>query len=389
MGPCNRIPGANACAALPSRFGSNRAAYSGRFRGAAFKTGEISVKHTVMFATVGALALAGAAGQAAARDQVRIVGSSTVYPFATVVAERFGKSSKFKTPVIESTGSGGGLKLFCAGLGVKTPDITNASRRIKKSEYERCTKNGIKVAEFKIGYDGIVLANSKKSGRIELSRRDIFLALAKLVPEGHKDGGKLVPNPNKTWKDVNPALPNVAIKVLGPPPTSGTRDAFNELAMEGGCKTFKSLKAIKKQDKKRYKGVCRGIREDGAWVEAGENDNLIVQKLEADPNALGVFGFSFLDQNRDKVQGSIVDGVPPTFENISAQKYPVSRSLFFYVKKNHVGQIPGIQEYVRAFMSRKAIGKRGYLVGKGLIPLPGAEMKNFISAGKSLPDLMM
>ena len=198
-----------------------------------------------------------------------------------------------------------------------------------------------------------------------------------------------MPNPNKTWKDVNPALPNVAIKVLGPPPTSGTRDAFNELAMEGGCKTFKSLKAMKKVDKKRYKGVCRGIREDGAWVEAGENDNLIVQKLEADPNALGVFGFSFLDQNRDKVQGSIVDGVPPTFENISAQKYPVSRSLFFYVKKNHVGQIPGIQEYVRAFMSRKAIGKRGYLVGKGLIPLPPAEMKDYISAGKSLPDLTM
>ena len=347
------------------------------------------MKKTVTFATVGALALAGTAGQAAARDQVRIVGSSTVYPFATVVAERFGKRSKFKTPVIEATGSGGGLKLFCAGVGVKTPDITNASRRIKKSEYDRCTGNGIKVAEFKIGYDGIVIANSRKKKRIELSRRDIFLALAKLVPEGQRDGGRLVPNPNRTWKDVNPALPNVAIKVLGPPPTSGTRDAFNELAMEGGCKTFKSLKAIEKVDKRRYRGVCRGIREDGAWVEAGENDNLIVQKLEADPNALGVFGFSFLDQNGDKVQGSIVDGVTPTFENISARKYPVSRSLFFYVKKNHVGQIPGISEYVRAFMNRRAIGKRGYLVGKGLIPLPPAEMKDFISAGKSLPDLTM
>jgi len=344
---------------------------------------------TMIGATIGALALAGAAGQAAARDQVRIVGSSTVYPFATVVAERFGQGSKFKTPVIESTGSGGGLKLFCAGLGVKTPDITNASRRIKKSEFNKCTKNGIKIAEFKLGYDGIVMANSKKSKRISLSRKDIFLALAKLVPEGNKAGGKLIPNPNKTWKDVNPNLPAVAIKVLGPPPTSGTRDAFNELAMEGGCKAFPELKAMKKTDKKRYKGVCRGIREDGAWVEAGENDNLIVQKLEADPNALGVFGFSFLDQNRDKVQGSIVDGVEPTFANISSQKYPVSRSLFFYVKKNHVGQIPGIQEYVQAFMNRKAIGKRGFLIDKGLIPLPAAEMKKYINAGKSLPDLKM
>lgn len=342
-----------------------------------------------MFATAGALVLAGAAGQAMARDQVRIVGSSTVYPFATVVAERFGKGSKFKTPVIESTGSGGGLKLFCSGLGVKTPDITNASRRIKKSEYEKCTKNGIKIAEFKLGYDGIVMANSKKSKQISLSRKDIFLALAKLVPDGNKAGGKLIPNPNKTWKDVNASLPAVAIKVLGPPPTSGTRDAFNELAMEGGCKTFPELKAMKKTDSKRYKALCRGIREDGVWVEAGENDNLIVQKLEADKNAFGVFGFSFLDQNRDKVQGSVVDGVAPTFENISAQKYPVSRSLFFYVKKNHVGQIPGIQEYVRAFMSRKAIGKRGFLISKGLIPLPAAEMKKFIAAGKSLPDLKM
>jgi len=342
-----------------------------------------------MFATIGALALAGAAAQAVARDQVRIVGSSTVYPFATVVAERFGKKTKFKTPVIEATGSGGGLKLFCAGLGVKTPDITNASRRIKKSEYKKCMKNGVKIAEFKLGYDGIVLANSTKSKRISLSRRDIFLALAKIVPDGNKSGGKLISNPNKTWKDVNASLPAITIKVLGPPPTSGTRDAFNELAMEGGCKKFPELKAIKKTDKNRYKAICRGIREDGAWVEAGENDNLIVQKLEADKNALGVFGFSFLDQNRDKVQGSIVDGVAPTFDNISSQKYPVSRSLFFYVKKNHVGQIPGIQEYVRAFMSRKAIGKRGFLISKGLIPLPAAEMKKFIKAGKSLPDLNM
>ena len=347
------------------------------------------MKQTVILAAAGALALAGGADRAAARDQIRIVGSSTVYPFATVVAERFGKRSKFKTPVIEATGSGGGLKLFCAGIGVKTPDIANASRRIKKSEYDRCIRNGVTMTEIKIGYDGIVMANAKMARLIGLSRSDIFLALAKQVPEGNRDGGRLVANPNKTWKDVNPALPAVAIKVLGPPPTSGTRDAFNELAMEGGCNSFGSLKAIKKQDSKRYKAVCRGIREDGAWVEAGENDNLIVQKLEADPNALGVFGFSFLDQNGDKVQGSVVDGVVPTFENIAAQTYPVSRSLFFYVKKNHVGHIPGIREYVRAFMNRKAIGNRGFLVGKGLIPLPAAELRKYIRAGKSLPDLNM
>ncbi|MEQ8696903.1 MAG: PstS family phosphate ABC transporter substrate-binding protein, partial [Bauldia litoralis] len=327
---------------------------------------------------------------AVARDKIRIVGSSTVYPFATVVAERFGKGSKFQTPVIESTGSGGGLKLFCAGVGVNHPDITNASRRIKKSEFDNCQKNGVKgITEFKVGYDGIVIANSKKSKRLTLTRRDIFLALAKVVPEGNKDGGKLIPNPNKTWKDVNPSLPALKIEVLGPPPTSGTRDAFAELGLEGGCKTFKSIAALKKTDRKKYKAVCHGVREDGAYVEAGENDNLIVQKLEANPDALGVFGFSFLDQNSDKVQGSIVDGVEPTFENISAQKYPVSRSLFFYVKKAHIGQIPGIKEYVQAFMDAKASGTDGYLGDKGLIPLPAGEYKKYQAAAKTLPDLKM
>ena len=272
------------------------------------------------------------AGIAAARDTIAIVGSSTVYPFATVVAEQFGKTTQFKTPKIESTGSGGGLKLFCAGVGVEHPDVTNASRRIKVSECLMCKKNGVEdIIEVKIGYDGIVLANSKKSAPFKLTQKDIFLALAKDVPDP-KGGEKLVPNPYKTWKDVNASLPAVKIEVLGPPPTSGTRDAFVELAMEPGGKSFKWIKAMKKKDKSKYKAICHTIREDGAYVEAGENDNLIVQKLIANPDALGIFGFSFLDQNTDKIQGSYIDKVAPNFESIADGSYPLSRPLFFYVK---------------------------------------------------------
>ena len=319
----------------------------------------------------------GVAGAGSARDYISIVGSSTVYPFATVVAEQFGKSTSFKTPKIESTGSGGGLKLFCAGVGVEHPDITNASRRIKQSEYESCVANGVKeIVEVKIGYDGIVMANSKKAAPLKLSRKDIFLALAKDVPDPN-GGEKLIPNPYKTWKDVNPALPAKTIEVLGPPPTSGTRDAFVELAMEGGAKKFAWIKALKKTDKKKYKAVAHTIREDGAYVEAGENDNLIVQKLDANPNSIGIFGFSFLDQNTDKVQGSFVDGVQPTFDAIADGKYPVSRPLFFYVKKAHVGVIPGIQEYLEEFTSEKTWGEDGYLADKGMIPMPDAERSKF------------
>lgn len=306
---------------------------------------------------------------AAGRDTISIVGSSTVYPFSTVVAERFGKSTKFNTPKIESTGTGGGMKLFCAGIGIDTPDITNASRRIKTSEFEMCQKNGVKdIVEVLIGYDGIVIANAKSSERLSLGRKDLFLALAKDVPA--PDGSKkLVPNPYKTWKDVNPALPDYKIEVLGPPPTSGTRDAFSELALEGGCKTFGWIKQIKSEDKQRYKAICHSIREDGAFIEAGENDNLIVQKLEANPKAIGIFGFSFLDQNADKVQGSLIDGAEPEFETIASGEYPVSRPLYFYVKKAHVGKVPGISEYVKAFTDEKALGDDGYLLDKGLIPL--------------------
>ena len=346
------------------------------------------MKLKVIFAGLAtALMFSTGPASAASRDYISIVGSSTVYPFATVVAERFGKTTEFATPKIESTGSGGGMKLFCAGVGTSHPDITNASRRMKKSEFEKCQANGVKeVVEIKVGYDGIVMANAKSAEKMELSLKDVFLALAKDVP--NPDGSEtLVPNPYKNWSDVNPNLPNRKIEVMGPPPTSGTRDAFNELALEGGCKTFGWLKAMKKVDKKKYKAVCRGVREDGAYIEAGENDNLIIQKLESNPKALGVFGYSFLDQNRDKVQGSTVDGVEPTFEAISSGEYPVSRSLYFYVKKAHVGVIPGIEGYLKEFTSEKAFGEEGYLTEKGLIPSPKAERKAFMKAAKQLTPM--
>lgn len=340
--------------------------------------------------TLAVAALAGVcvAGATQARDQIRIVGSSTVFPFSTAVAEQFGKTSSFKTPVVESTGSGGGLKLFCAGTGEQHPDITNASRRIKKSEVEKCAKNGItNITEVKVGYDGIAIANSKKAGKFDLTLQDIFLALAKDVPTGEK--GKLQANPNKTWKDVRSDLPNVKIEVLGPPPTSGTRDAFAELAMEGGCKAVPWIKALKKKNKKAYKSLCHTVREDGAYVEAGENDNLIVQKLEANPDALGIFGYSFLDQNADKVQGSSINGKDVTFENIASGAYPVSRALYFYVKTAHVSKVPGIAEYVDEFTSKKAWGDEGYLADKGLIPMPKSERAKFANDAKSMANLSM
>jgi phosphate transport system substrate-binding protein len=346
------------------------------------------VNKTRIVAVAGALSLGLAwAGAASARDQIRIVGSSTVYPFATVVAEEFGRNTSFKTPIIESTGSGGGLKLFCAGVGVAHPDITNASRRIKQSEVDLCASNGVtEITEVMVGFDGIVLANSKKAPRMSLTLRDIFLALAKEVPA---PSGKMIPNPNRTWKDVNPSLPDVAIEVLGPPPTSGTRDAFDELALEGGCKTFPEIKALEKKDGNAYKRICHSIREDGAYVEAGENDNLIVQKLVANPDAVGVFGYSFLDQNTDVIQGSLVEGSEPTFEKISAGDYPLSRSLYFYVKNAHIGSVPGMREYIAEFTSEKAIGDYGYLADKGLIPAPKAEREEYRKAAANLTPLRL
>ena len=342
----------------------------------------------------------------ASRDYISIVGSSTVYPFATVVAETFGKSTSFKTPKIESTGSGGGMKLFCSGVGLEHPDITNASRRIKASEVKKCHANGVKeIVEVKVGYDGIVMASSKAMAPMELTRKDIFLALAKEIPDpAAPDSGKLVANPYQTWKDVNGNLPATKIRVLGPPPTSGTRDAFAELAMEGGCKKFGWIKQIKadskaakkagnkalsKELKNKYKGICHTVREDGAYVEAGENDNLIVQKLVANKDSLGVFGYSFLEENSDKVQGNSVDGVIPEFELIASGEYPVSRSLYFYVKTAHVGTVPGMKEFLAEFTSEKAFGEEGYLADKGLIPMQDAERKQFAADAASLKNLEM
>lgn len=342
------------------------------------------MKKTMIAAAV-SLAAATVSAQAMARDTINIVGSSTVFPFSTAVAETFGRTTDFNTPKVESTGSGGGLKLFCAGVGVDHPDITNASRRMKSSEFDKCQEAGVKeITEVKVGFDGISVANAKTSGQYDLTLRDLFLALAKDIPDGK---GGYMPNPNQTWHDVNPDYPETKIEVLGPPPTSGTRDAFAELAMEGGCKTFPEIKALKKEDKKKYKAICHGIREDGAYVEAGENDNLIVQKLAANPAALGIFGFSFLDQNTDKVQGSKIEGIAPTYDSIADGSYPISRSLYFYVKNAHVGTIPGIEEYVEEFTSEKAWGPDGYLADKGLISLPDADRKAVAEAARSLTPM--
>ena len=343
-------------------------------------------KQNLALAVAATLTLAGAAYAQSARDYISIVGSSTVYPFTTAVAEQFGKANaSFKTPKVESTGTGGGFKLFCAGVGVQHPDVSNASRKIKASEVETCAKNGVKdIVEINIGFDGIVVASSKKTKPMPLTIKDLWLALAKEVPDS---AGKLIANPYKTWKDVNPTLPANKIEVLGPPPTSGTRDAFVELVMDHGCKEFPVIKDLEKSDEKKAKAVCQTVREDGAFIEAGENDNLIVQKLVANPNALGIFGYSFMEENLDTVQGETINGVAPTFESIADGKYPVSRPLFIYVKKAHVGVIPGIKEFIAEFTSEKAVGDEGYLGKKGLIPLPDAKRKQVAADANSLKTM--
>ncbi|MBT4710931.1 MAG: phosphate ABC transporter substrate-binding protein [Alphaproteobacteria bacterium] len=306
-----------------------------------------------------------------ARSQIRIVGSSTVFPFSTVVAEFFGRTTDFRTPVVESTGTGGGFKLFCAGVGEDRPDFVNASRAIKPSEIANCAANGVTdIVEIQIGYDGIVLANSAAAPVLEISLGQLWLALAKSVPDG---SGGLMPNPNVRWSDIDPSLPNTEIQVMGPPPTSGTRDAFVELAMEGGCASFDWIVALKSSDKNRFKAICHSIREDGAFVEAGENDVLIIRKLEANPDAFGIFGFSFLDQNFDVIQGSSIGGVQPNFDDIAAGLYPVSRPLFMYAKPAHADLIPGLAEFIREFTEERTWGPDGYLSDRGLIPLPEIE----------------
>ncbi len=335
---------------------------------------------SIIFAAFFALMFFAFSNQVIAREQIRIVGSSTVYPFVTAVAERFGKNKKFKTPVVESTGTGGGFKLFCNGIGEETPDMSNASRPIKSAEKELCEKNGAKnITEIKIGYDAIVIGNSIKAKKFKLSKDQVFLALAKYIP---KDG-KLIENPYQKWSEIDKSLPDQKIEVYGPPPTSGTRDSFVEIVMEHSCVEKEEFKS-KYQDAEERKKQCHLIREDGKYIEAGENDNLIIQKLISNEESLGVFGYSFLEQNQQKIQGSLVDGVEPVFDNITNSKYPVSRPLFVYLKGENLATVPGIKEFLEELVSDKAIGTNGYLVTKGLIPLNSNDLKTVQGTVKAI-----
>ncbi|QPH56131.1 substrate-binding domain-containing protein [Pontivivens ytuae] len=318
----------------------------------------------IALATAGLVAAAAANAQS--REQIQIVGSSTVFPFSTAVAERFGNTTDFQTPIVESTGSGGGIRLFCSGVGVEHPDITNASRRMKGSELETCMENGVtEVTEAKIGYDGIVVANDRSAPVYNVTRAQLYQALA---AQGD------LPT---MWNEIDPSLPAVEIEIFGPPPSSGTRDAFEELVMEEGCEEAGVADCENAAE----------IRDDGVYVDAGENDNLIVSRLEANPQALGIFGFSFLDQNSDAIQGAVVDGVEPTFDAIASAEYPVARSLYFYIKNAHVGVIPGMQEFADMFMSEEMIGEDGQLIDIGLIPLPEEEFLDVQSQVNNLTAL--
>lgn len=298
----------------------------------------------------------GAQGQ-----QIQIVGSSTVYPFTTAVAEQFQRTNPGLSAIVESTGTGAGMKLFCGGVGDQHPDMTNASRRMKASEFQDCAKNGVKqIIEVPVGIDGLALIAGKAGPRLSLTARDVYAAIA-ANPFGK-------PNTAKTWRDVNPALPAVAIQVYGPPPTSGTRDSLAELILEKGCETDPAMKALKESDKDRHKDLCTKVREDGAYVEAGENDNLLVQKVAANPGAIGVLGYSFVEENADKVAGIPLGGVAPTAETISSLTYPGARQLYLYVKGEHVNVILGMREFLAEYA--RAWVKGGYLERRGLIPSP-------------------
>ena len=303
-----------------------------------------------------------------ARDSIRIVGSSTVFPFAAVVAEKLGSRGKYKTPVVESTGTGGGMKLFCAGVGVGHPDFTNASRAIKKSELKLCQQNGVSgIIEIIIGNDGIAFANSVKSGQANFTLAQLWMAMAEHGPKPSR------------WNEIDASFPDVAIKILAPPPTSGTRDAWNDLVMKGGCKVAGEYETLRKK--------CAIFREDGAVEEAGENDTLIVRRLSADPAAFGIFGFSFLDMNGDRIQGSTIEGVAIALDTIQTHEYPVSRPLFFYAKKAHIGAIPGMQDYLNEFVSESAVWEYGYLSDIGLVPLEPQQLAEIRKRIKNLTTL--
>ena len=318
---------------------------------------------------------------AQARDTLSLAGSSTVLPFARIIAEQLGKNPNFKTPVVESGGSSVGKKGVCDGVGTKFIDIGNASSRMKTKELAYCEKNGVKLTEIKVGYDGIVVANSKKGKVLNISKADLGKALTAKVAIN----GKMVDNPYKKWSDINPSLPNVEIRVYGPPTTSGTRASYAEMVNEKGyCKKDPEAKsALKAAGMKAKK--CRAMRTDGAFVEAGEQDNLIVQKLNEDTTAYGIFGFSYLDQNSDTLQGAVISKTAPTFENIAGNNYSVSRALYYYVKHQHIGVVPGIKEYMNEWT--KHWGDEGALSDAGMIPMPKAERAKYKDAMKNLPVL--
>lgn len=327
------------------------------------------------------LGLLGLPGHAMARTQIRVVGSSTVYPFTTAVAERFARANpKYGVPIVESTGTGGGMKLFCAGVGAQYPDITNASRRMKASEAKLCAQNGVtQVTEVQVGMDGLALATAKNSQLAGLTLRDVYMALAK-TPFGK-------PQKAKTWKDVNPKLPAIAIRVYGPPPTSGTRDSLNELLMTPPCKANAGIAALEKSNEAKFKAICTTLREDGAFIEAGENDNLIVKKIEASPGTVGAFGYSYLEENSDQLKGIALNGFAPNYETISSFKYPGARAMFIYIKNAHVRAIPAIRGFLAEYVKETTWGKGGYLASRGLIPLPDAVRAKAAAAARTLTPL--
>ena len=331
-----------------------------------------------------ALAIAGQAN-AQARDQIKIVGSSTVFPYSQAVAEEFANATGKPAPVVESLGTGGGFKAFCGGIGPDHADITGASRAIKSSEVELCTTNGVTdITEALIGYDGLSIAHARSAPEMDLTEEQIFKALAAELPDGN---GGFVANPNKKWSDIDASLPSFDIVAFGPPPTSGTRDAFVELVMHDGCKDLAGMADLKKADEKKWNEVCSRMRQDGPFVEAGENDNLIVQRLEADSNAIGIFGYSFLYENSDKLKAVLVNGIEPNFDTIADGSYPVARPLYFYVKNAHRDVIPGMKEFLEEYVSDAAMGPDGYLAERGLTPLSDekrAEVQKAVLDAKKL-----
>lgn len=346
-----------------------------------------------VLAVVVLLAAFGLAPQSAQAQALRIVGSSTVFPFSALVAEYWGRGLLRRTPVVESTGTGGGMKLFCAEASSSAPDMSNASRRIKASEYQSCRSRNIRLMEVMVGYDGVVVANAQRGPVLDLSLRQLYLALAQQVPQGACETAEACPmqaNPHRRWSDIDRALPNMRIEVLGPPPTSGTRDAFLELVMEAGAKSFPGLAALRKADKQAFRRRAHTLREDGAWIDAGENDNLIVQKLGSNADALGVFGFSFLEENRDLVKGAKIGGTPPSFPLIADGSYPVSRSLYVYVRLDGSDRDENRQRFMQEFLSEEAMDESdGYLVDRGLIPLPAAMLQTMRARLRAMEELRM